>query len=190
MTRKSLFALLMTSAFVAVAPIAHSEGVRNSEGVVKSEGVKSSEGVTLNIPETNWQIRFTAPKLVEKYEVQRPNKYVFSAKAGNFNMSVLVETPRDQGNRHEDCYNYYWPKTERSPMIAKSTVSAANKPKYYRVEYDTIVQFRRDRMRQHNVDYYFAANGKWADVHISIMAPTPADDAIIKTFDESLSYSQ
>jgi hypothetical protein len=172
MMHKKLLALIITSALALIAPVAH------------------GEIITLNVPETNWHIRFDAPQLVEKYEVKRPNKYIFSAKAGGFNMSVLVEAPRDQGMRHEDCYNYYWPKTERSPMIAKSTVSATHTPKYYRVEYDTIVQFHHDRMRQHNVDYYFADDGKWVDVHISIMAPTPADEAILKTFDESLSYGK
>lgn len=172
MMRKRLSLFVATAAFALIAPMAH------------------GEIITLNVPETNWHIRFDAPKLIEKYEVKRPNKYVFSAKAGSFNMSVLVEAPRGHGMRHEDCYNYYWPKTERSPMVAKSTVSATSNSKYYRVEYDTIVQFHHDRMRQHNVNYYFADSGKWVDVHISIMTPTPDDDAVIKTFDESLSYGK
>lgn len=172
MIRKQLLVFLAAVALATVASVAQ------------------GDVVTLNIPDTDWHIRFDAPKLVEKYEVKRPNKYVFSAKAGSFNISTLVEAPRGEGNRHEDCYKFYWPRTERSPMIAKSTVSATNNSKYYRVEYDTIVQFRHDRMRQHNIDYYFAVNGKWANVHISIMAPTPADDAVIKAFDQSLSYGK
>jgi hypothetical protein len=39
-----------------------------------------------------------------------------------------------------------------------------------------------------NINYYFAFRGKWIDVHVSVIQPTPADAAILDAFEASLDY--
>jgi hypothetical protein len=99
-----------------------------------------------------------------------------------------VENPGGPGKTHKDCYEFYWSQSSRNPRIAKDTVQSAETPKYVRVQYDIIVEFQGQPTRQRHVHYYFAFQQKWVDVHISVIAPTKADEEIFAAFDRSLHY--
>lgn len=60
--------------------------------------------------------------------------------------------------------------------------------RYVRVQYDIIVEFQGQPIRHRNVHYYFVFQQKWVDVHISVTAPTKADEDIFAAFDRSLHY--
>ncbi len=78
--------------------------------------------------------------------------------------------------------------SSRNPRIAKDTVQSTETPKYVRVQYDITVEFQGQLIRQRHVNYYFAFQQKCVDVHISVIAPTKADEDIFVAFDRSLRY--
>ena len=142
----------------------------------------------LKIPKQGWYIAFDSPPLSDKQESKRGTDYAFSATSERFNLSFFVEKPHGTGSTHKDCYDYYWPLASQNPKISKETVQMSETPRYVRVQYDVVVEFQGKPIRQTNVNYYFAFNGKWMDVHISMIAPTEGDAEVITAFDRSLDY--
>ena len=104
-------------------------------------------------------------------------------------MSALIEKPNG-GPSNKECYEFYWRDESRNPMIAKETISVSERPAFVRVQYDLEIPFEGKKIRQRNVNYFFAYRGRWIDVHISVIEPTPQDQAIFDRFDSSLSYAE
>jgi hypothetical protein len=154
--------------------------------VLQLDGGVSAETTVVNIPGQDWAISFKCPPLFDKEEKNSKEGYGFRANSGFFNLSLFVETPKGPGTEHKDCYAYYWPIVQRDHAIAKGTVVAAQNANYFRVQYDIVEKFQGKPIRMQNVNYYIAYEGKWIDIHISFVEPTPADEKIFATFDSSL----
>lgn len=156
--------------------------------VLAGTGRATATGVKLEIPKQGWSIAFDSPVLSQQQESKREGEYAFKATSGRFNISLFVENPGGPGTTHRDCYEFYWARSSRNPRIAKDTVQSSQTPRYVRVQYDIIVEFQGQPIRQRHVNYFFAFQQKWVDVHISVIAPTTADEEIFTAFDRSLRY--
>ena len=140
----------------------------------------------IEVPGSGWSVSFDAPPLSKKQESKNGSDYAFRANSGRFNLSFFVETPKSDGRSNKDCYNFYWPQSSKNPLISKESVVMTEANDYVRVQYDVVAQIEGRTVRQRNVNYYVYHNGKWVDVHISLIDPTAADDYIFSTFDKSL----
>ena len=145
--------------------------------------------VTLPVPNEGWHFTFDTPALKSPQTSKAPQGFAFRANAERFNMSVFVEKPSGAGTTNRDCYEFYWHDAQRNPMIVKSTIAVSEQPKFVRVQYDLETKFEGQTIRQRNVNYYIAYRGKWIDVHISVIAPEPADQKIFDAFDAGLAYT-
>jgi len=143
--------------------------------------------VEVKIPKEGWSISFDSPPLSKKHDSKKSGEYAFSATSGEFNLSLFVEKPHNAGMAHKDVYQYYWSRGGENPMIAKDTVKESETEHYVRVQYDMVTTLAGMSVRLTNVNYFFAFQGKWVDVHISVGDPTTADQ-IIAAFDKSLRY--
>lgn len=148
----------------------------------------ATQPTRIPIPGAGWEIRFESPKLSAPEESGKAPVYTFRANADRFNISLFVEPPQGAGSTHEACYQHYWRKASRNSDIIEKSVTLSPGKKYYRVQYDCNVAGMGLRMR--HVNYYFVFQGKWVDVHISIIAPTKADAKILAAFDQSLTYER
>jgi hypothetical protein len=151
----------------------------------RSNAVKMST-TKVKIPDQDWVIAFECPQLANMEEKYANGNYGFRANSGLFNLSLFVETPKGPGKGHKDCYDYYWALAKKNPAIAMDTVVAVQHADYFRVQYDTKEKFQGKPLRMRNVNYYIAYSGKWIDIHISVVEPTPADENIFTAFDSSL----
>src|SRR5581483_11784692 len=98
------------------------------------------------------------------------------------------EKPRGRGDSHRAAYEFYWPQASKNPMIDKGTIAISERPSYSRVEYELLGEFGGKKFKQKSVNYYIAFGGKWVDVHISVIMPTPEDEVAFTTFDNTLTY--
>lgn len=182
--------LLVT--FTILSNEGHQNAVTEILAVLKTAkyviGDKLLSRTAIPIPGEGWAIEIESPVLADQKESCENNNYVFSASSERFNLSLFVEQPQGAGKAHKDCYGFYWPQASRNPGIVKVSVATSHSDKYYRVQYDTITEFAGRQVKQKNVNYYFAFQGKWVDVHISITDPTVKDEPVIAAFDKGLSY--
>ena len=145
-----------------------------------------ADAVAIPIPKQGWSISLDAPLFARKRGQQDGPNYVYQANGGRFNLSIFAE-PQAKAGGSKECFEFYWPQANQNPLISKPTVKVSNTDKFYRVEYEIVAG---PQTNQKNVNYYFMFEGKWVDVHISMMNPTKEDDAVIASFDKGLSYGK
>ena len=149
-------------------------------------GAALAEPARFEIPSSNWGIAFEAPPLSAKQERRAGEDYAFRANSGRFNISFFVEKPRGPGSTHMDVQRYYWTKSSANPLIDKDSIVIKELPGWVRVQYDLVIDYAGRKLRQRHVNYYIAYEGKWVDVHISILEPEAADEQVFGDFDRSL----
>lgn len=140
------------------------------------------------IPDEGWRVVVDAPPLAKIEESRRGTDYALKANSGRFNLSLFVETPQSATGGHKECYEFYWLRGRRNPIIDQASVQVSNTARYYRVEYLMTAPFAGQVIKHKNVNYYFAFNGRWMDLHISVIEPQAGDEEIFRRFDEGLRY--
>lgn len=150
-----------------------------------------AEPTRMVIPSQNWSISFDSPPLTKQKEGVKPDQYMYFGNSGRFNLSLFVEDPScDGGNKHEDYYKCFWPKSSRNPLIAKDSVTYSCNEKYCKVEYDVIANFGGQKIHQRNINFLIAYHNKWTDLHVSIIEPTEDDQQTLIAFEKSLEYEE
>lgn len=136
-----------------------------------------------------WQITFDGPE--PAMESLQPNAegLVYRANAGRFNVSAFVEAPAGSGGDSKACRDYYWPKASQNPMIQKDSVKQWSAPACECVEYMASGDIKDGKkFIQANVNCFFAHEGRWVDVHASVISPTEADQTMLKDLVKSLTH--
>ena len=140
------------------------------------------------VPGEGWLVEFSSPPLARYAGTRKGENFEFRAAGdGGFNLSIFVEAPEGPGKEHQDCYKHYWPLAKRNPMIDQKSVKVTKADDYVKVAYEIVVGEGDDALRAENVNYYFAHEGRWVDVHVSLFPPSDRDAEILRQFEQSLS---
>lgn len=153
-------------------------------------GTPAGGGNAIPIPGQGWKVTFDAPPIKNGRGGSHGDDYEFRGSNGRLNVSLFVEAPKKAGGGNKECYEFYWPKSALHPLIKHDSVKVSHTDKFYRVEYLIQIPENGIASMQTNVNYYFAFEGKWVDLHISALGASQAEAAIIKRIDESLAYEQ
>lgn len=149
--------------------------------------VSSAKVDSISIPNQGWKIVVDAPPLTPVSENSLSDSYSYAANSGNFNLSLFVEPPQVPHAGNKECYEFYWGKGRRNPMINQDSVMVSHTPAFYRVEY-TIEAGKN--FSQRNVNYFFVYQERWVDVHISLVESAQSSDALFEAFDRGLKVEQ
>ena len=143
----------------------------------------------VRVPGEPWSIRFDSPELTGHQEKGGAgDDYAYQGKGGRFFLTFYVEKPRGKGGSHADCHAFYWKHISRKQGFDPASLKTTKTKRFVRAEYDLVVPSEDGGARLHNVNYFFAYGGKWADFHVSMSAPEPGDAAVFAAFDKSLTY--
>jgi hypothetical protein len=135
----------------------------------------------IDVYKQGWGVTVLNPGLREVGRHLSDDQFVYQAIGPNgFNLSIFVEKPAGEGTGNNDVFNFYWPKESRNPMIDEKSIKTETLRNFVKVSY-TALQIP-------NVNYYFAFNGRWVDVHISKARFTKADEKFFADFEDALSY--
>jgi hypothetical protein len=165
---KHILTLLLISAFSAVQP---SGDCRADEFLVPVLG----ESFFL-VAETPTLQVFQGQRHEAGYQYQ-------AASADGFNVSCFVEKPSGDKKGHAACFEHYWPKMKRNPLIDQESVKISKQENFVRVSYEYTASL--PRAPKHHVNFYIEKSGRWLDIHISMLPDLPRDK-VIKAFEESL----
>ncbi len=140
------------------------------------------------IPGEGWRVVVNAPPLSKIEESRRGADYALKGNSGRFNLSLFVETPQSATGSHKECYEFYWPRARRNPMIDQTSIRVSHSERCYRVEHISTYPLAGKTIQQKSVNYYFAFNSRWMDLHISVIEPRAGDEEIFHRFDAGLRY--
>jgi hypothetical protein len=137
-----------------------------------------------------WQISFEGATL-KQYALDYPNGSVqFRANSGRFNVSVFVEPPPEgaKASSHAACRDFYWPQAKRNPTIVADTIKQTSHSNCEAVAYRSKGEIQGTAFTQDSVNCFFVHEGKWVDVHASIIEPTAEDSKTLSEFPKTLTY--
>ena len=155
----------------------------------------AAEPFTLSVPRLGWQIRFDGPALARYGGQFDGDDFIFQGTGleNGFNVSAFVETPRGPGATNQDVCDYYWPKAKRNPMIDPQSILISKSEKFVRVTYAMNLPPEANRPGekpavQANANYYFTYQGRWIDVHVSLIPSEKSPEKAFAEFEKSLVY--
>lgn len=124
-----------------------------------------------------WQISFEGP-------VQ------FRANSGRFNVSFFVEPPPPdaKASTHEACRDFYWEQGSRNPAIVADSIKKTTLPNCAIVEYRAQGEMQGQSYVQDHVNCYFVHEGRWMDLHASLVMPKEGDATVLQKVATSLAY--
>lgn len=128
-----------------------------------------------------WVVTADAPPL-DAFQGEKSGQgfHYQAASSQGFNISCFVEKPANDKQGHEACLEYYWPKAKRNPMIDQKSVQIFKKANFSKVTYDVTAG-----VTMRNANYYIAHDGRWVDIHVSMLSTLP-DEEILEDFEKSL----
>ena len=143
------------------------------------------------IPGQDWEITIEGPVLNKFNIAEQENGQIKGmANAGRFNVTLFVEPPPAGSvvGTHTACRDFYWTQAKRNPHIVEESILFSLKPNCQVVEYRTQGTFQGTPYVQDHVNCYFVHQGKWVDLHASILTPQPEDTAQLKELSKHLRY--
>jgi hypothetical protein len=150
-----------------------------------------TEPFVVTIPGGGWQINLNAPPLEEFAGQTTGKNFAFQAAGkGGFNVSAYVETPQSDRQGHEACYEHYWPLAKRNPLIDQASVKVVKSKNFVKVAYIINPPGNANGKENRHVNYYFAYQGRWVDVHASQSPPRDDEGKLFDAFERGLSYAQ
>lgn len=137
-----------------------------------------------------WQMSFEGPAL-KKLSLEYPEGTVqFRGNSGRFNVSVFVEPPPPDAKEatHAACRDFYWAQGSRNPAIVADSIKKTTLPNSEIVEYRSKGEFQGQAYVQDHVNCYFVHEGRWMDLHASLITPEEGDAGVLRKVATSLVY--
>jgi len=184
-----------TKGALTVAYLAHAQELQAEQSQLQAaqqakeqaEAIASGELVQclrIGVPNQDWAITMMNPGL--KTLEQHVNGDLFTVRGlpgtNGFNLSLFVEPAAGDGTNHTDAFNYYWSQMANGSLMDTNSIWIRKKEKFVIVGYTV--------QGQPNVNYYFAFQGRWVDVHISKWPFEAADERLFTEFEEHLAYGE
>lgn len=137
-----------------------------------------------------WQIAFEAPVLRQSSIAYPQGSIQFRANSKRFNVSLFVEPPPEgtTGGTHAGCRDFYWSQIKRDPAIVADSIKLSTRPNCEVVAYRSEGKLGTASYIQEGLHCFFVHDGKWVDLHASIIAPTAADTQLLDELVAHLTY--
>ena len=150
----------------------------------QSQSAAAPKYLAIPIPNQNWKLIIADLGFGDWNKQQENNQFVLHGQTGpgGFNLVVFVEDPVNNFSGNDPVYNFFWTNMAHDSLIDSQSVKVEREDKFIKVSYTA--------QGQSNVNYFFAYQGKWADVHLSKGSSGPGDEKMFAEFDSALSYSQ
>lgn len=135
-----------------------------------------AEITEVNIPGKGWGIRFDMPVITEYQGVQAKSGFQYMAVSKGSTekpqtiLSFFLE--QDANSSNKECFNSYWAKTKRVPMVVTPSVKLSSLQGYEQASYRYIDG-------TYHANFYFVAHGYCIDVHVSSSPSQTAEESLL-----------
>ena len=136
------------------------------------------------IPNQNWKITIADLGFHNWAKQVDNNQLVLRGQTGpdGFILILFVQNPANTLPGNDPVYNFYWLNMGHNSLIDAQSVKVERRDSFIKVSYTV--------HGQPNVNYFFAYQGKWVDVHLLKPSLEPGDKKLFTVFDNALSYGQ
>jgi len=165
--------------------LAAQEAQENQEAQARTstQSAPTNEYVIVPIPNQGWKVTFINLGFSNwDKKTDKNNQFIVHGLPGpnGFDLVLLVDAPANSLPGNDPVYNFYWFNMAHNSLIDAQSVKIERRDKFIKVSYSA--------QGQPNVNYFFAYQGSWVDLHLAKPAYEPGDDKLFAKFDNSLSY--
>ena len=158
---------------------------QDAQARAQNQSAPTNEYVIIPIPNQRWNIGFINLGF-SNWDKKRDanNQYIVHGLPGpaGFDLVLFVSAPANNLAGNDAVYNFYWSNMAHDSLIDPQSVKFERKDKFVKVSYSA--------QGQPNVNYFFACEGNWVDLHLAKSSLEPGDDKLFARFDSSLSYGE
>jgi hypothetical protein len=147
-----------------------------------------AESLVIPVVGKGWQIGFEGPTLFTENMEPNEEGLRYKANAGLFNISAFVEAAAVKDGGSKECRDHIWRQASKNPMIQKESIKLWSAENCECVEYTIAGDFKGEKFTQANINCFFTHEGKWVDVHASIVSPSAEDVQLLQRLAKSLNY--
>ncbi|MFS2004114.1 hypothetical protein ACEN9F_10860 [Duganella sp. CT11-25] len=142
-----------------------------------------ADELRIPVPGEGWTLKLDAPSMSEVPAAREG--HVYTGNAGKLNLSLHVSKPLcPGGDSNENLYKCFGAKMQGIPHIINGSIRASETANGIQVTYLMEVSSGDKKVRAFNLNYLFVKNGKWADVHVSVVQPVKEDlESVFKLID-------
>ena len=140
--------------------------------------------LAIPIPQQNWKPTIANLGFSDWNKEQDSHQFKLRGLPGQsgFNIVSLVEPPANNFPGNDPAYMFYWSGMGHDSAIDAQSVKVEKRDKFTKVSYSA--------QGQPNVNYFFAYQGQWVDIHLSKDSSDPGDQKTFTEFDNDLAYGQ
>jgi hypothetical protein len=142
-----------------------------------------ADELRIPVPGEGWTLKLDAPPMSEVQAAREG--HVYTGNAGKLNLSLHVSKPLCPGGDGDDSrYKCFRSKMANMPYIVSDSVRANTVAGGVQVTYLMEVPVGERKLRAFNLYYLFVKNGKWADLHVSVVQPSREElESVFKLID-------
>jgi hypothetical protein len=160
------------------------ENDQAKEEQAKSQSTGAPKYLSIAIPNQNWKIVIADLGFGNWQKQEGNNQFVLHGQTGpgGFRLVLLVEGSVNNLPGNDPVYNFYWSNMAHDSLIDAQSVKVGRTDKFIKVAYSA--------QGQPNVNYFFAYQGEWVDVHLAKGAVELGDDKLFAEFESALSCGE
>ena len=149
-----------------------------------SQSTNAPRLLAIPIPNQNWKIIIFDFGFGNWNKQEDNNQFVLRGDTGpgGFNLILFVEPPANNLPGNDPVYYFYWSNMAHDSLIDAQSVKVERRDKFIKVYYAA--------QGQPNVNYFFAYQGQWVDIHLAKASFAPGDEKLFGEFDDALAYGQ
>lgn len=157
---------------------------QNEQPETDNQPAQNIEYWIIRIPNQDWKL--TVANLgfgpLQKVDDDNYTKYETSPGPDGWRLSISIGQPVNGGTSHDDVMNNYWGSQANNPLINQQSVNIERTDRFDRVF--CVAQ------SVPNVNFYFAHEGSWVNVHIAKWPFVQGDEKKFAEFEQCLSYGE
>lgn len=141
----------------------------------------------LPIPGENWAVTFQGPDLLKVKETSYAQRYAYVANAGKLNVSLNVNKPDCPGNTDNDSLvKCFGEKMQQNPYIVKHSMTTQMMSDGVLISYSMEMPIGNKTLRTANLHRLFSHQGKWVNLHVSVVDPAKGEAKTASDLAESV----
>ena len=140
--------------------------------------------ISIAIPGQNWKLTVANLGFGEWRREESNGKIALRGLPGptGFSLGIFIEPPMNDLPGNDAVYNYFWLNMGHDSLIDNGSVKVEKNARYIKVSYTA--------RGEPNVNYFFAYQNHWVDLHLAKPSLEPGDERLLADFDSSLSYGE
>lgn len=129
-----------------------------------------ADPVVIDVPGEKWRLKFDGPAFTRLDVPTTTQGHVYTGNAGRFNLSLHVEEPYcEGGDSARNLFKCFAGRLQSNKYLLIDTLKVRSAADGVQVTYVVEAPFGGKKVAAFNLNYLFARDGKWADLHISVV---------------------